>query len=80
MAAEKKKKKKKQKIVPPGILVDIAEIPGAVEELGLEESYQEMLDHLSTANPSMGNGKELRVMTQEAYSAIEARLIALLGG
>jgi hypothetical protein len=78
---EKKEKKKKAKTIkPPGILVDIKEFIMPPSEISLEDSYQEMLDHLSTANPSMAGNVELRVLRQEDYNAIEARLISLIEG
>ena len=75
MAESKKKAKKKAK---KNSVVEDA-LPGGPPEASLRDSLQEMLNNLSTANPSMGSGGvELRVMTQSAYAAIESRLIALI--
>ncbi len=75
MAESKKKAKKKAK---KNSVVEDA-LPGGPPEASLQDSLQEMLNNLSTANPSMGSGGvELRVMTQSAYAAIESRLIALI--
>jgi hypothetical protein len=75
MAESKKKAKKKaenNKVVEEAL-------PDSPPKASLQDSLQEMLDNLSTANPSMGSGGvELRVMTQSAYAAIESRLIALI--
>tara|TARA_R110000824_G_scaffold233474_2_gene421776 strand:+ start:1586 stop:1843 length:258 start_codon:yes stop_codon:yes gene_type:complete len=83
MAKVKEKIKKKTKkiappnVVPGGYIIDgefIHEITGPPAELA-----QEALNSLSTARPFVDSGSTLlRVLTQESYDLIEARLATII--